>query len=284
VGRASYISLELSLQKRLSGDGLFGRSYFTAAYTYAHNIDTASGFRNRNNAVPAYSPEYFRSSGDIDVRHRIVFSGGWEVPFERAWSRGPSRITQGWNLFPIVSWRSGFPFDIFANLPSNFDFTSPGPSGAGDPGLVRANLVGAPSTVDPNQSNTFAGSTGHYYFDPTHFSNAQCQDTVKAEACVPGPTKFPSDEQAIADPSVRTYGTLARNFLRGPGRFNINLSIAKVTPITERVGAEFRADFFNLFNNAQFQAPNTNISDPNFGKVQDTANPRIVQLAVRLTF
>jgi len=83
---------------------------------------------------------------------------------------------------------------------------------------------------------------------------------------------------------VRTYGTLARNFLRGPGRFNINLSIAKVTPITERVGAEFRADFFNLFNNAQFQAPNTNISDPNFGKVQDTANPRIVQLAVRLTF
>lgn len=284
VGRASYNSLELSLQKRLSGDGIFGRSYFTAAYTYAHNIDTASGFRNRNNAVPAYLPEYFRSSGDIDVRHRIVFSGGWEVPFEKAWTQGPARITQGWNLFPIVSWRSGFPFDIFANLPSNFDFTSPGPSGAGDPGLVRANLVGTPSTVDPNQSNTFAGSSGHYYFDPTHFSNAQCQDTVKAEACVPGPTKFPSDEQAIADPSVRTYGTLPRNFMRGPGRFNINLSIAKVTPITERVGAEFRADFFNLFNNAQFQAPNTNISDPNFGKIQDTANPRIVQLAVRLTF
>ena len=57
-----------------------------------------------------------------------------------------------------------------------------------------------------------------------------------------------------------------------------------MTPITERLGAEFRADFFNLLNNAQFETPNTNISDPNFGQVQDTANPRIIQLAVRLTF
>jgi hypothetical protein len=138
--------------------------------------------------------------------------------------------------------------------------------------------------MDPHRSSTFGGSTGHYFFDPTHFTNAQCLDAVKAETCTPGPTKFPSDAQVLADPSVRTYGTLPRNYLRGPGRFNINLSIAKMTPITERLAAEFRADFFNLLNNAQFEAPNTNISDPNFGKVQDTANARIVQLAVRITF
>jgi hypothetical protein len=81
-----------------------------------------------------------------------------------------------------------------------------------------------------------------------------------------------------------TYGSLPRNYLRGPNRFNINLAFAKITPITEKVSAEFRADFFNLFNNVQFEAPVTNISDPNFGKVQDTANPRIVQLALRVTF
>ena len=54
--------------------------------------------------------------------------------------------------------------------------------------------------------------------------------------------------------------------------------------ISERITVEFRADFFNLLNNAQFETPVTNISDPNFGKIQDTASPRILQLAARLTF
>jgi len=284
LGRTDYNSLETSIQKRMAGDGIFGHSYFMAAYTYSHNIDTASGFRNRNSAVPAYQPDFFRSSSDMDVRHRIVFSGGWELPVDRAWTRAPRRITAGWNLFPIVSWNSGFPFDVFANLPASFDFTSPGPSGAGDPDLVRANLVGKPSILDPHQVRVFGGVAGHYYFDPAAFSNAQCLDIIRSTPCLPSQEQFPSDQQVIDDPSLRTYGTLPRNFLRGPGRFNINLSVAKVTPITERLGAEFRADFFNLLNNAQFETPNTNISDPNFGQVQDTANPRIIQLAVRLTF
>lgn len=284
LAQANYNGLELSLQKRIAGDGLFGGSYFTFAYTYSHNIDTASGFRNRNSLVPAYMPEYLRSSADMDVRHRLVFSGGWELPFNRAWSDGPRRLTEGWSLFPIISWRSGFPFDVFANLPATFDFTDPGPSGAGDPDLVRANLIGDPSINDPAHARTFGGDNGFYYFNPLSFSNAQCPEDDKTVVCTPGPAKFPSGSQAMSDPAVRTYGTLPRNFLRGPGRFNIDLSIAKVTPITERIAAEFRADIFNVLNNAQFNDPNTNISDPNFGKVQDTAPPRIIQLAVRVTF
>lgn len=284
VGKSSYNALVLSLEKRISGDGLFARSYFTISYTYAHNIDTASGFRNRSSSVPAYDADLFRSSADMDLRHNVVLSGGWELPIERAWPTAPKRLTAGWNVFPIVTWRSGYPIDVFANLASSFDYTSPGPSGAGDPRLVRSNLVGDPAIGDPHRVRTFRGNSGHYYFDPTSFSNAQCTDLSDGIPCQPGPDVFPSDSQITANPSLWTYGSLPRNYLRGPNRFNINLAFAKMTTITERLSAEFRADFFNLFNNVQFEAPVTNISDPNFGKVQETANPRIIQLALRIIF
>src|SRR4029077_2488027 len=147
-----------------------GRSYFTLAYTYSHDIDNASGFQNRNNIVPYYQPNLFRSSADMDVRHRLVFSGGWELPFDKFGS-APKRLTRGWNLFPIASWRTGFPLDVLANLSSAFNFASPGPSGAGDANLVRANLVGPIQIFDPRTIQSIAGQSGHYWFNPTSFSN-----------------------------------------------------------------------------------------------------------------
>ena len=270
---ANYNSMLVSLQKQFSGNGVFGRSYFTLAYTYSHNIDNASGFQNRNEVVPYYDPSLFRASSDMDVRNRIVLSGGWELPFEKAWENGPKRLTKGWNVFPIVSWRTGVPLDIFANLPSAFDFNSPGPSAAGDAGLVRANLVGPIQTFDPRTSRTFPEnsgtiSTGNFWFNPTSFTN----------------TNFPSDAMAVADPAVRTYGTLPRNDLRGPGITNIDLAFSKTTPIRENLRVELRADFFNLLNHAEFANPDTNINSPTFGRLLYTYQPRIIQLAVRLSF
>jgi hypothetical protein len=265
---ASYNSLLASLQKQFSGTGIFGRSYFTLAYTYAHNIDNASGFENRNVSVPYYQPNLFRASSDMDVRNRIVFSGGWELPFEKAWQNGPKRLTQGWNVFPIVTWHSGLPLDIFANLPSAFDFNSPGPSAAGDAGLVRANLVGPIQIFDPRTQRTIAGDTGNFWFNPTSFTN----------------TNFPTDAQAVALPEVRTYGSLARNTLRGPGNYNIDMAFSKTTPIHENLRLEVRADFFNLVNHAQFANPDTNISSPTFGRFLYTFQPRIIQLALRVSF
>ena len=257
---ASYNSVELALEKQFSDGGIFGRSYFTVAYTLAHNIDNASGFRNRNSAVPYYQPDLFRASADMDVRHRLILSGGWEVPFERISDAAPKVVTKGWKLFPIISWRSGLPLDVFARLPGSFDFRYAGPSQAGDPNLVRANLVGPIQIFDPRSQQTFNGNTGNYWFDPTSFSNTDY-------------------------PSYPSYGTLPRNYFRGPLVYNINLAVAKTTPIAgDRLQLEFRADFFNLLNHAEFANPNTNIDDPNFGKLQDTYTPRQIQLALRLVF
>jgi hypothetical protein len=120
--------------------------------------------------------------------------------------------------------------------------------------------------------------------DPTSFTNARCDLDVDP-ACVPSASVFPADSQAVADPSVRTYGSLSRNYLSGPSRFNVNLAISKITSLwQERMNVEVRADFFNVFNHAQFTSPNTNIGDPNFGKIQFTYDPRIIQLALRVAF
>jgi hypothetical protein len=50
------------------------------------------------------------------------------------------------------------------------------------------------------------------------------------------------------------------------------------------VRSELRADFFNVLNHAQFNNPSLNISSPLFGQISSTGDPRIIQLALRLTF
>jgi hypothetical protein len=283
---ASYNGLLLSLQKQFSDNGIFGRSYFTLSYTYSHNIDNSSGFRNRNNVVPTYQPNRFRASADSDMQQRLVFSGGWELPVDRAWAAGPERVTRGWKVFPIVVWRTGFPLDVFANLPSSFDTTySPGPSAAGDSGLVRANLVAPIQIFDPRSLQTLndlSGNshTGKYWFNPSSFSVAQFPDTC----ATPGPSCFPSDNQAVANPALRTYGTLPRNAFRGPGLVNLDLAFAKSTPVSDKAQVEVRADFFNLFNHTKFLSPDTNPGSPTFGQLLDAFPPRIIQLSLRFSF
>ena len=248
---ANYNSLEASLTKRMDASRRLGHTYFTLAYTYGKSIDNASGFRNVNSQVPYYNHNLFRSVSDYDIRHRIAFSGGWDLPFDQIWSTAPKRLTKGWSLYPIVTWRTGFPMDIPAQLYTTG--SDPGPSGAGDAGIVRANVT-TPHVpmLDPHQP-------GSFWFDPTVFN-----------------TNY--------DPAVPTYGTYPRNSLRGPHRANMDFAVAKQTAIRERLSAEFRVEFFNIFNSAEFQLPTLNISDPSFGQITSTYDPRIIQMALRLTF
>jgi carboxypeptidase family protein/TonB-dependent receptor-like protein len=298
---ANYNAMSASLTKR-SGQTPLGNAYFTLAYTYSHEIDDASGFRQRNDAVPSYNPSLFRASGDTDLRNRVSLSGGWDLPFDRAWSSGPKRLTQGWSLFPIFTWQSGFPLDIFALLNESGSFTE-GPSGAGDFSDVHANVVGPTNTFGPHSFRGLSGSSlvscqlvennlngcGNFWFNPTSFTNAQCGDASDPFPCSPSSSVFPSDTQIVANPSLSTYGTLRRNVLRGPGLVNLDMSVSKTTPITEKLKLEIRGDFFNLFNHAEFANPDTNITSATFGQIVNTGVPgdqreRIIQLAARFSF
>jgi outer membrane receptor protein involved in Fe transport len=267
VGFASYNSLETSLTKQI-GQNRFGGQYFTLAYTYGKSIDTSSGFRNRNSQVPFYDRQHFRAASDSDITHRITFSGGWDLPFDREWESGPKRLTKGWSLYPILSWRTGFPLDIPARFPDRFNNTNPGPSGAGDPYLANALFAAGFTKVQllnpkSNNINNPAGA-GNFYFNPLGFDNNEA-------------------DYATAPANVALYG-LPRNFFRGPGRTNLDMALAKTTPITERISAELRLEAFNIFNHTEFQNPDTNPNSGTFGQVTTTFAPRILQLAARITF
>jgi hypothetical protein len=63
------------------------------------------------------------------------------------------------------------------------------------------------------------------------------------------------------------------------------MAVAKATKITERVSLQFRAEFFNIFNHAEFLEPGTNISDSaTFGQVTSTYDPRIIQFGGKIVF
>jgi hypothetical protein len=125
--------------------------------------------------------------------------------------------------------------------------------------LANADLVGPVRYFDPHNPQTFSGKTGAFFFNPAAFSNA-------------APTA--------------PYGTVPRNFLRGPRRTNMDLALAKSTPVYgERVGIELRVEAFNIFNHTQFLDPGTNPDDlATFGQVSNTYAPRILQLGVRIKF
>jgi hypothetical protein len=79
-------------------------------------------------------------------------------------------------------------------------------------------------------------------------------------------------------------GTLGRNALRGPGFWNIDLSLSKSLQFTERIALQIRADMFNAFNHTSFSGINTTITSGTFGAFTSTRGARTVQLNARLTF
>jgi hypothetical protein len=90
-----------------------------------------------------------------------------------------------------------------------------------------------------------------------------------------------------------TFGTAGRNILRGPGQFNVDLSLIKTTRFG-RVESELRIEAFNLLNHPQFAQPNGQLDNPGFGTITSMlSNPacascgtteRQIQLGLKLRF
>ncbi len=253
---ANYNSLQASLRKQSGHIERIGTTYFQLSYTFAKNMDNVSGFRQRNSHVPSYNPNLFYAVSDANVPHRIVLSGGWDLPFDEYLGSAPKFLTRGWSLYPIASYQSGFPVDVSDNLRRSS--SDPGPTGAGDQELVRVNLVGSKVTkLNPYASVGPGGGA-------------------------------PLVSRGNFDAVVTSgYGSLPRNHFSGPGYTNVDMSVVKATSLTRGdhpLNLELRGDFFNLFNITEFQAPNTTIGSTQFGEITTTYPARIIQLAGKLRF
>ena len=81
-----------------------------------------------------------------------------------------------------------------------------------------------------------------------------------------------------------TLGNASRNLLRGPGTFNLDLALRKVFAITSGVRGEVRFEQFNATNTTPFGNPNTQVGNPNFGRILTAGPGRSSQFSVKLLF
>jgi hypothetical protein len=180
-----------------------------------------------------------------DANRVFRLSGNYALPHAPV-KDGVGEVINGWSLSFISSWQSGFPFTVFSDDDNSFSAI----------GADRANI-----TV-PNIKNTQL-STSRSHAD-------QVTEWFNTADFVPNP--------------VGTYGNIGKNSLRGPRFFDTDMALLKTGKVSERVGYEFRAEFFNVFNNVNFGAPDAGLQDSDFGAISSASDPRILQMALKLKF
>jgi hypothetical protein len=264
--------MQVTLDKRLS-HGFESR----IAYTLSKTTDLTSGFRSRSyNYTDPVDYQLDHALADFDATHRLVISGIWELPFDRpVQSNGfLKKLVGGWEVTPIVSLQSGNPFTVFSSSNSSLQ----------NSGLDRADVLGPVQVFkNPRQNRTFAA---------TNAGGGSCLVGVNADGTTTGNFWFNPSNLDCATVPLLTYGTMARNALRGPGINNWDLALIKNTKITERQTLELRAEFFNAFNHAQFSNPDYNGFSSTFGQITSTrghdsgttTGARIIQLAAKYYF
>ena len=271
---SSYNSLQAVLTMK-SWHGLTS----TLNYTWSHSIDNAS---DGYDFVPqasqpdnSFRPDRERANSNFDVRNRLSWNYHYEVPTLGSWT---PKLTKGWSLDGVLTLASGAPYNPTYYFEGDFN-------GSGE-GFGRLDLVG----------NPYLGTS-----TPGNILNLQaftvpCTWDAVAGACVAG---------------TQHFGNVGRNAFTGPPYRNFDFSIAKSTPLSERVSMQVRADFFNIFNHPNFSNPELpcycvdalNGSNPDAGghpqgNLAITATPdvgsgnpflggggpRDIQLAVRFSF
>ncbi|NYF77738.1 TonB-dependent receptor [Granulicella arctica] len=241
-GISSYNGLEVDVRHNLS-HGLQLRGN----YTWSKNLDDGSAWNTSVSAnTPAFvsypaHPKLDYGPSAADVRNIVAINGSYDLPFGRSHALGSS-------LNPLLNRAvSGWTLSSIATLQSGFPFSP----------QLGYNPTGSGDTRNPVRPSVNPNYTGKRY--PRT------------------PTKW-FDSTAFIAPAYGTLGNLGRDTLVGPGVANLDLSLAKSTQVTERVRAQFRAEFFNALNHTNFATPNEVVfsSGPTQGT---TANQTAVAVA-----
>ncbi len=253
TGSARYDSLQIKAETKSSRHGL----YALLSYTYSRTFD--SGFPDGvgTSTGATYWPLPGTQKADwalsqIDLKHNLSASVIYDLPFGKghAFGSGWNGITNAalgnWEVDVIEKITSGFPLFIFNSS-----------DGSGVGFNQGGNNYNRPDQVcDPK-----AGSA-----KLSEWFNTSC----------------------FAPAADGKLGDASRTPAYGPDFVNTDFSVIKhfVLPYRESMRLDFRAEFFNVFNHAQFGTPGVDISTPStFGIINSTVNnPRVMQFALKLVF
>jgi Carboxypeptidase regulatory-like domain len=247
IANSNYNGLQISVEKNFS-HGLM----FQASYTFSKAIDQGASFENELN--PIY-PNFTRGISLLDAKNRFVFSPVWQLPIPKK-EGVTGKLVNGWQVSAIITYQSGFPIRIQdqddGELQSSIFFES----------------TNTPYTTGPVQFVNAKTTPGNYWFNTSTF----CDATTTLPSGAPCPQQY------------GTYGNTPHSLCCGPPLNDTDLVIAKLTPLTEKLNTEFRAEFYNAWNHTQFENPDGNFSDLTFGEVLKARDPRVMQFAIKFLF
>ena len=275
-GTSNYNALWLTLNKRFS-HGL----QFNTSYTYSKSLDNVS--QNNNTVLLQNSLNLAgnRALSDFDTRHRFVFSGFYQLPFKG------NRLVSGWEFGIINILQSGNPLFVVTGITQ---FTGTTGNGALRPDLAqRVSSTGNPGQWF-NNPVACANYSGPLPVGPPNPTLPSCTSTPNAAFIMPCTFSNVAPKFSVI-PTTCHFGDLGRNAFTGPQFFNTDFSIIKNTRITERFNLQFRAEFFDIFNEANFGNPVLNVQSGSFGRITSTRFPtgdsgssRQLQFALKLLF
>jgi len=243
LSSANYHSMQLTFRRRLSR-GLT----VDANYTWAHSIDNFAAFFALNAAsAPAQDQNNLRAErgeSQFDVRHNFKSSFYYVLPFKSS-RRALNSVIGGWRASGIVNAQTGTPYSVLTGATT------------GD-------------SLNNQRANAVAGAS--FFTGNARALNAQILN--RAAFAVP----------TVADPRTGLrIGDLSKSALTGPPLVNWNLAAHREFRMGERTLLQFRAEFFNAFNQVNFARPVNALSNPNFGRILGTSSPREIQLALKLS-
>jgi hypothetical protein len=259
-----YHSLQTTVSRR------WGAGYFQAAYTFSRSTDATSTGNTAFNS--AYNDESTlvasRGLSDFDRTHRLAVSYRYDLPFFSSAEGWKRRLLAGWAVSGITIFQSGLPFSV-------------NDSGAGSAFLGLGSVTTLTGSLAPGSTISDGYSSGGI--------GTRIDGYLNSAAFTPAAQLYPTP--CLADPNFCTtgFGNLGRNTFRGPGQQNWDFSLIKNFRITERQRLRFTADFFNIWNHANFSNPALtdveSISAGPFGKITSTVGtPRLIQFSLRYAF
>ena len=241
----------------------------TANYTYSKSLTDDIGFYGTYNIQNAqyYQQNAYDMAAEwgaagFDTRHNISVTGVYDLPFGRGkqfgsnWNPVLNEALGGWKLSGAQVYYSGFP--VTASSPANYSNAVFAYGGAARPDQLRPLHI--------------INKSPKAYFGTQVQGNACAPDTDNG-TCV------------FAAQSANHFGTVRPSTLKGPPFQNIDMSVEKSFPIWRENRVNFRGDFFNTFNIASYQQPDSGVTDSNFGQVTNVnSSPRTIQLSLKYSF
>jgi len=272
---SNYHSLQMTVNERTT----HGLS-FLASYTFSHSLDIASS-SGGGPQIDANNVRLNYASSDFDMRHHFTFAPTYAIPGIKS----PGQMLQGWEVSGVLVLSSGLPWspnDATDDILGTNEFNNPNFAGMQTwnySGPRSAFTLGAspfPCYFNNDNGNSpMSGCTS--YTDPQGMQ-AWSQCVRAATAPYAGNTQLQGLALAslnnigcyvttgggvLTPPAYGTIGNASRNVFRLPHYFNADFSVSKEWKFKERYSAQFRAEFFNIFNWTNFGPPPT--LDPGAG-------------------